>query len=39
MPHMLPMPAGQVGHPVALLILMITANGLIHRNGYDSSTR
>lgn len=30
MPHMLSMPTSQIGHPVALFILMITDNGLVH---------
>jgi hypothetical protein len=30
MPHMLPMAAGQIGHPVPFFILMIADNGLIH---------
>ena len=30
MPHMLSMAAGQIGHPIALFILMITDNGLVH---------
>lgn len=30
MPHMLAMAAGQIGHPVALFILMIADNGLVH---------
>jgi hypothetical protein len=30
MPHMLPMAAGQVGHPIAVFVEMISNNGLIH---------
>jgi hypothetical protein len=30
MPHMLSMAAGQIRHPVAILILMIADDGLIH---------
>ncbi len=30
MPHMLSMAAGQVGHPVSLLILMISDDRLLH---------
>ncbi|TKS61555.1 MAG: hypothetical protein EWM72_00303 [Nitrospira sp.] len=29
-PHMLPMAASQVGHPIALLILVIANNRLLH---------
>lgn len=31
MAHVLPVPAGQVGDPIALLILMKVDDGLIHR--------
>jgi hypothetical protein len=30
MPHMLSMATGQICHPIALFILMITDNGLVH---------
>ena len=32
MPYMLPMAAGQIGHPVALFVEMIPNNDLIHDN-------
>jgi hypothetical protein len=31
MPHMLSMAAGQVGHPIAVFILMKTNNRLLHQ--------
>jgi hypothetical protein len=30
MPDMLPVPAGEIRHPVAMLILVVTNNLLIH---------
>ena len=30
MPHVLPMAAGQIGHPVAVFVEMKSDNGLVH---------
>ena len=30
MPHMLPMPASQISNPIAILILMVTDDFLVH---------
>ena len=32
MPHMLPMAAGQIGHPITLFVEVVPDNGLIHDN-------
>lgn len=39
MPHMLPMAAGQIGHPVAMFIQMISNNGLVHATAETNSIR
>lgn len=30
MPHMLPMAAGQIGHPIPMFVEMVSDNGLVH---------
>ena len=30
MPHMLPMAAGQIGHPIPVFVEMVSENGLVH---------